>query len=61
MPLFTPQEALDYHSKVRPGKIEVMPVKPCRNQKDLSMAYSPGVAEACKVIHADKEQAYTYT
>ena len=61
MALFTPQEALDYHSKVRPGKIEVVPVKPCRNQKDLSMAYSPGVAEACKAIHADAELSYTYT
>ena len=61
MALFTPQEALDYHSKVRPGKVEVMPVKPCRDQKDLSLAYSPGVAEACKAIHADKELAYTYT
>ncbi|MDR0827406.1 MAG: malate dehydrogenase [Desulfovibrio sp.] len=61
MSLFTPQEALDYHSKIRPGKVEVMPVKPCRNQKDLSMAYSPGVAEACLAIHKDKELAYTYT
>jgi malate dehydrogenase (oxaloacetate-decarboxylating)(NADP+) len=61
MALFTPQEALDYHSKIRRGKVEVMPVKPCRNQKDLSMAYSPGVAEACKAIHADRELAYTYT
>lgn len=61
MALFTPQEALDYHSKVRPGKVEVMPVKPCRNQKDLSMAYSPGVAEACRAIHADKELVYTHT
>lgn len=61
MALFTPQEALDYHSKVRPGKVEVVPVKPCRDQKDLSMAYSPGVAEACKAIHGDKELAYTYT
>ena len=61
MSLFTPQEALDYHSKVRPGKVEVMPVKPCRDQKDLSLAYSPGVAEACKAIHGDKELAFTYT
>ncbi|MDR3177337.1 MAG: malate dehydrogenase [Desulfovibrio sp.] len=61
MALFTPQEALDYHSKVRPGKVEVVPVKPCRNQKDLSMAYSPGVAEACNAIHADTELSYTYT
>ncbi len=61
MALFTPQEALDYHSNVRPGKVEVVPVKPCRNQKDLSMAYSPGVAEACKAIHKDPELSYKYT
>ena len=61
MALFTPQEALDYHSQVRPGKVEVVPVKPCRSQKDLSMAYSPGVAEACMAIHADAEKSYTYT
>ncbi len=61
MALFTPQEALDYHSQVRPGKVEVVPVKPCRDQKDLSMAYSPGVAEACKAIHADAEKSYLYT
>lgn len=61
MALFTPQEALDYHSEVRPGKVEVVPVKPCRNQKDLSMAYSPGVAEACKAIQADTELSYKYT
>ncbi len=61
MALFTPQEALDYHSNVRPGKVEVVPVKPCRNQKDLSLAYSPGVAEACKAIHGDPELSYKYT
>ena len=61
MVLFTKQEALDYHSKVRPGKLEVMPVKPYRDQKDLSLAYSPGVAEACMAIHADEEDVYKYT
>ncbi|MDR1659004.1 MAG: malate dehydrogenase [Desulfovibrio sp.] len=61
MALFTPQEALDYHSKIRHGKVEVMPVKPCRDQKDLSLAYTPGVAEVCKAIHADRELAYAYT
>ena len=61
MALFTPQEALDYHSNVRPGKVEVVPVKPCRSQKDLSLAYSPGVAEACKAIAANKEDSYKYT
>ena len=43
MALFTPQEALDYHSEVRPGKVEVVPVKPYSTQKHLTMAYSPGV------------------
>ncbi len=59
--MFTKQEALDYHKAVRPGKLEVMPVKPCRNQKDLSLAYSPGVAEACLAIKDDPEASYEYT
>ena len=61
MTLFTTQDALDYHENVRPGKIEVLPTKPCRNQRDLSLAYSPGVAEACKAIEADPEKAWQYT
>ncbi|WP_147821848.1 malic enzyme-like NAD(P)-binding protein [Salidesulfovibrio onnuriiensis] len=61
MALFTKQEALDYHSKGRPGKIEVVPVKPCSTQKHLSMAYSPGVAESCMAIHADPALSYKYT
>ncbi|MBI9109773.1 malic enzyme-like NAD(P)-binding protein [Maridesulfovibrio ferrireducens] len=61
MALFTRQEALDYHSKGRRGKVEVVPVKPCATQKHLSMAYSPGVAEACMEIAADKEKSYLYT
>ncbi len=61
MALFTKQEALDYHSEGRPGKVEVVPVKPCATQKHLSMAYSPGVAEACMAIHGDKELSYKYT
>ncbi|WP_338669411.1 malic enzyme-like NAD(P)-binding protein [Pseudodesulfovibrio methanolicus] len=61
MALFTKQEALDYHSKGRKGKVEVVPVKPCKTQKHLSMAYSPGVAEACMAIHADPELVYEYT
>lgn len=61
MALYTTQEALDYHSEVRPGKVEVMPVKPCRTQKDLSMAYSPGVADACMAINANVEEVYKYT
>jgi malate dehydrogenase (oxaloacetate-decarboxylating)(NADP+) len=61
MPLFTAQDALDYHAEVRPGKIEVFPVKPCRDQRDLSLAYSPGVAEACLAIAARPEDSYLYT
>jgi len=61
MALFTKQEALDYHSAKRKGKLEVISIKPCDNQKHLSMAYSPGVAEACREIAADKEKVYDYT
>lgn len=61
MALFTKQEALDYHSKGRKGKLEVVPIKPCKTQKHLSMAYTPGVAETCRSIHSDPETAYEYT
>ncbi|MEZ6854056.1 malic enzyme-like NAD(P)-binding protein [Halodesulfovibrio aestuarii] len=61
MALFTKEEALEYHKLPRRGKVEVVPVKPCVSQKDLSMAYSPGVAEACKAIHADPAAAALYT
>ena len=61
MALFTKEEALEYHSIGRKGKVEVVPVKPCVTQKHLSMAYSPGVAEACMAIHADPEKVYEYT
>lgn len=61
MALFTKEEALDYHKLPRRGKVEVVPVKPCASQKDLSMAYSPGVAEACMAIHADPATAALYT
>ena len=49
------QQALEYHSKGRPGKIEVVPTKDAKTQRDLSLAYSPGVAEPCKEIAANKE------
>ena len=55
------QEALEYHARERPGKIEVIPTKEAKTQRDLSLAYSPGVAEPCKEIAANKEQAYKYT
>jgi malate dehydrogenase (oxaloacetate-decarboxylating)(NADP+) len=55
------QAALDYHSQGRPGKIAVVPTKPLTNQRDLSLAYSPGVAEPCLEIKANPEDAYRYT
>lgn len=55
------QEALDYHSKGRPGKIEVIPTKATKTQRDLSLAYSPGVAVPCLEIHENPESVYQYT
>lgn len=55
------QEALDYHSKGKPGKIEITSSKPCNTEKALSLAYSPGVAVPCKVIAKDAAKAYDYT
>ena len=47
------EQALEYHSKGRPGKIEVVPTKEAKTQRDLSLAYSPGVAEPCKEIYQE--------
>src|SRR5436190_9925672 len=55
------QQALEYHAKGRPGKIEVIPTKEAKTQRDLSLAYSPGVAEPCKEIAENKENVYKYT
>jgi malate dehydrogenase (oxaloacetate-decarboxylating)(NADP+) len=55
------QEALDYHSRTPAGKIEVVPTKPLSTQLDLALAYSPGVAEPCLAIAANKEEVYKYT
>ncbi len=55
------EQALEYHSKDRPGKIEVIPTKEAKTQRDLSLAYSPGVAEPCKEIHKNIENVYKYT
>ena len=55
------QEALDYHAQGRPGKIQVSPTKPFKDQRDLSLAYTPGVAEPCLEIAKRPEDAYTYT
>ena len=55
------KEALDYHSQGRKGKIEVRPTKPYTSQRDLSLAYSPGVAEPCLEIAENKEKVFEYT
>ena len=55
------REALDYHTAGRPGKIQVVATKPLTSQRDLSLAYSPGVAEPCLAIAADPSLAYRYT
>ncbi|MBM3908567.1 MAG: NADP-dependent malic enzyme [Gemmatimonadetes bacterium] len=55
------QDALDYHSRGRPGKIAVVPTKPLANQRDLALAYSPGVAEPCLDIEKNPDDAYKYT
>jgi malate dehydrogenase (oxaloacetate-decarboxylating)(NADP+) len=54
-------EALEYHARGRPGKIAVVPTKPLNNQRDLSLAYSPGVAEPCLAIRDNPEDVYKYT
>jgi malate dehydrogenase (oxaloacetate-decarboxylating)(NADP+) len=55
------QEALDYHSRGRPGKIQIAVTKPCKTQLDLSLAYTPGVAEPCLDIEKNPDDAYKYT
>src|SRR5215210_401369 len=55
------QQALEYHSKGRPGKIEVVPTKETKTQRDLALAYSPGVAEPCLAIAANPDDVYKYT
>ncbi|MBU2506322.1 MAG: NADP-dependent malic enzyme, partial [Bacteroidetes bacterium] len=57
----TREEALLYHSEGRKGKIEVIPSKPCFTSRELSLAYTPGVAEPCREIEKDEEQVYNYT
>ncbi|MCL4215890.1 MAG: NADP-dependent malic enzyme [Candidatus Hydrogenedentes bacterium] len=55
------EQSLEYHRRGRKGKIEVVTTKPCHTQLDLSLAYTPGVAEPCRRIHADPNEAYEYT
>ncbi len=57
----TKQEALEYHQGTRPGKVEVVATKPCRTQRDLSLAYTPGVAVPCLEIEKNPQDAYRYT
>ena len=61
MATVTPQEVFDYHRRGRPGKIEVTPTKSLDTQRDLSLAYSPGVAEAVLEVERNPETAYEYT
>ena len=61
MSKITREDALNYHSMGRPGKIEVIPTKPHSSQRDLSLAYSPGVADPCLAIQDNPEDAYKYT
>ncbi|MGV2980598.1 NADP-dependent malic enzyme [Camelimonas sp. ID_303_24] len=60
-PTFTDQEALDFHSNGRPGKLEIVPTKPMATQRDLSLAYSPGVAVPVLAIADDPSRAFDYT
>jgi len=55
------EDALNYHSQGRKGKIEVVSSKPCITQRDLGMAYTPGVAEPCREIEKDPNKAFEYT
>jgi malate dehydrogenase (oxaloacetate-decarboxylating)(NADP+) len=59
--LIRKEDALDYHAKGRPGKIEVIPSKETKTQRDLALAYSPGVAVPCMEIHANPDDVYKYT
>ena len=61
MAIYTLEEVLNYHSKGRKGKIEVIPTKSFQTQKDLSLAYTPGVAEPCMEIHKNTNAVYDYT
>src|SRR5690606_8023117 len=55
------QDALDYHSKGRPGTIKVVPTKNTKTQRDLTLAYSPGVAEPCIAIRENPDDVYKYS
>ena len=57
-PTFTPEEALEFHAMGKPGKLEITPTKPMTTQRDLSLAYSPGVAVPVMAIAEDPSKAY---
>jgi malate dehydrogenase (oxaloacetate-decarboxylating)(NADP+) len=59
--MITKQQALDYHFLGKPGKVEINPTKPCMTQLDLSLAYTPGVAQPCLEIHKNPTDVYKYT
>lgn len=59
--LIRKEDALEYHAKGRPGKIEVIPTKETKTQRDLALAYSPGVADPCMEIHHNPDDVYKYT
>ena len=61
MPARFKEQALEYHAKPKSGKIATEITKPCETQLDLSLAYTPGVAEPCRAINRDEETAYGYT
>jgi len=61
MSMYTKEEALNFHSEGRPGKIGLALTKPCETQKDLSLAYTPGVAEPCREIHKNPDDVFKYT
>jgi malate dehydrogenase (oxaloacetate-decarboxylating)(NADP+) len=61
MVLVRDEDALEYHSSNPPGKISVMATKPCLTQRDLSLAYTPGVAAPCLAIHREPDLVYKYT
>ena len=60
-PSVSPEEALEFHAMGRPGKLEIVPTKPMATQRDLSLAYSPGVAVPVKAIAEDPSRAFDYT
>src|SRR3954469_9380324 len=60
-PTFTDQEALEFHAMGRPGKLEIVATKPMMTQRDLSLAYSPGVAVPVRAIAEDPSKAFDYT